>query len=323
MSALARCLRVAVTAIALAMPATGHADEGFVRQSMQAGGAPREYLVRTPQHAGASPRPLVILLHGHGGSAVQLTGERGRAAPYRRWAAIADREGLVLIAPDGLKGADERSGWNDCRRDAATNPSGDDVAFIEALIAASARQHGADAQRVFVVGTSNGGMMALRLAIERPALLRGAAAIVAAMPAQSQCAPPARAVPLLFVNGTRDPIVPYEGGRVGRRGDGRGSVLSAEGSAAIWAALAGAATPPQREALPDLNTRDGSRIVRETHLVQGRPAVVAYRAEGAGHVEPSISERYARLYTALVGAQNADIETADEVWQFFAAQLAR
>ena len=51
-------------------------------------------------------RPLVILLHGHGGNAAQLLGQRFGAAPLAQWLTIAERENLLLAAPDGIKGAD-------------------------------------------------------------------------------------------------------------------------------------------------------------------------------------------------------------------------
>jgi polyhydroxybutyrate depolymerase len=42
------------------------------------------------------------------------------------------------------------------------------------------------------------------------------------------------------------------------------------------------------------------------------------RVLGGGHAEPSRHERFSGVYTRLVGPQNDDIETADEVWRFFA-----
>ena len=74
--------------------------------------------------------PLVILLHGHGGSAAQLLGQGHGAAPLAVWLDIADREGLVVMAIDGMQGADGKQGWNDCRRDAGSNPHTDDVGLV-------------------------------------------------------------------------------------------------------------------------------------------------------------------------------------------------
>ncbi len=38
---------------------------------------------------------------------------------------------------------------------------------------------------------------------------------------------------------------------------------------------------------------------------------------GGVRTELSIQQPYAKLYLALVGRQNRDIEMADEVWRFF------
>jgi polyhydroxybutyrate depolymerase len=284
-------------------------------------GVARTYLVRAPAD-GKPPVAIVVMLHGHTGSAERLTGRSGKPAPYRQWNAIADREGLLLVAPQGLNGGDGKAGWNDCRADADSNPHSDDVAFVAGLITALRRDyHMTTSNRVYVMGSSNGGQMALRLAIERPEMITAAAAVIASMPTRSECAAPTRFVPVLFMNGTRDPLMPFDGGSVGEDQFQRGSVLSTRASVDLWAKLSGAASTPQATPLPDLSTGDSSSVFRETHALRsGRPAVVLYRIEGGGHVEPSRKERYPRWLSHWLGAQNADIEMADEVWGFFRVQ---
>lgn len=298
------------------MAGSSHASDagGYVRRSMGEGAEARHYLLRLPPGERA-PRPLVILLHGHSGSAARLVGERARAAPYRRWIEIAERERLILAAPDGAKGSDNQQGWNDCRGDARTNPATDDVAFLEDMINDIQREWPVDRQRIFVVGTSNGGNMALRMAIERPDLVAGVAAVVAAMPAQSKCTPPQRAVPVLIMNGTGDPLLPFGGGTVGGKGSSRGSVLSTQESVEVWRRLAGARGAVELYSFPDRDTKDESRVERASTA-----NVVLYRIVGGGHTEPSIRERYPRLIQRLLGPQNGDIEMADEVWRFFSAR---
>jgi polyhydroxybutyrate depolymerase len=307
----------------LGLPAIGArwANRPFVRRSLAVDGTERQYLIYSPADARSAVKGIVVLLHGHGSSAEDLVGQgRGRAAPYRHWIGIADREQLVLIVPDGLIGSDGRQGCNDCRADAATNLQADDVGFIAKLVDSVAREYRIRRPRVFVVGTSNGGHMALRLAIEQPRLVAAVAAIVAAMPARSQCVEPTGSVPVLFMNGTSDPLLPYEGGPVGgSRGGGgdRGSVLSTEESVGIWRRLAGEALQSASTTFPDSSIPDSSHVVRTTYSKGDSPVVVLYRIEGGGHSEPSPTERYARFYTDFAGPQNADIEMAPEVWSFF------
>ena len=300
--------------------AASNDNDGFAAGRFEASGKQRRYLLRRPA-TGARPTAIVLMLHGHTGSPEQLIGRKGRAAPYRRWSDIADRENLLLIAPQGLEGNDGYSGWNDCRADAETNPTDDDARFLTELIADAQRRYRTTSSRVYVVGTSNGGMMALRLAIERPERVTATAAIVAAMPAHSECAEPQRAEPVMFVNGTEDPLLPFTGGRIGKDRAGRGEALSATDSIAIWARLAGASDPPRIVRLPDVSPDDGSTVLHETYAMRdGVPLAVLARIVGGGHTEPSRSQRYPRWTALLLGAQNGDIESADRIWDFFRAQ---
>lgn len=294
---------------------------GFSRHSISISGNGRAYLLRLPRTLPSGGAPVVILLHGHGGNAEDLVGQgKTRAAPYQGWLPIADQEGLVLIAPEGLRGSDRKQGWNDCRGDATTNPRSDDVAFLLSVVDAVGRDLSIDRHRVFVAGTSNGGHMALRMAIERPEKIAGAAAVVAAMPAHSQCAAPTKAVPVLFMNGSKDPLLPFAGGQMAEGREGRGSVLSAQESVDIWLRLAGVSAPPEKIVFRDSDASDDSRAELLRYTKNGVPVVALYRIDGGGHTEPSRNEHYARFYKRIVGAQNGDIEMAEEIWKFFSAQ---
>ncbi len=290
----------------------------FEQRSYGHEGIARTYLLRAPAN-GKPPAAIVVMLHGHTGSAERLTGSNGTPAPYRQWNAIADRENLLLVAPQGLKGGDGKSGWNDCRANAQSNPRSDDVAFINGIVTTLRREYRVASNRVYVLGSSNGGQMALRMAIERPDMITAAAAIIASMSARSECAAPTRFVPVLFMNGTEDPLMPFEGGSVGDDAFQRGSVLSTQASVDLWAKLSGTSSIPEATPMPDLSTEDNSRVFRETHAMRsGRPVAVLYRIEGGGHLEPSRKARYPRWLSRWLGAQNADIEMAEEIWAFFA-----
>ncbi len=319
--AIATSLLLMVGSITTAAHAERQKSSEYSSQTFAIDGMQRSYLLRTPNH-GKPPIAIVVMLHGHTGSAEQLTGSTGKPAPYRQWNAIADREGLLLIAPQGINGGDNKAGWNDCRADASTNPASDDVRFIASLITQVQQRYHVSSSRVYAIGSSNGGQMALRLAIERPQLITATTAIVAAMPAHSECIAPKQAKPILFINGTEDPLMPFTGGRVGGGRDARGEVLSSASSVAIWAQLAGALPAPRVEHLPDLVRNDDSTVVRETYAQHnGKPFVVLDRIEGGGHLEPSAAERYPRFIHALLGKQNGDIEMAEEAWAFFKAQM--
>lgn len=277
---------------------------------------PRHYLMATPAQMAAGKRPLVIVLHGHTGSANLVFGKERLNDPMQQWLEIADREQLLVIAPDGMKGGDDKRGWNDCRADASTNPKSDDVGLIGALIDKAVADNNADPDRVYVIGMSNGGIMTFRLGVELAPRLAAIATVAALWPAKSLCPAPIHPLPLLMVHGTADKVVPYAGGEVGHMLlKGRGTTLSADQTLALWRKplhLSDAAT--KEESLPH-QRESGDTSVR--HFVWGQDQLEFYQVERGGHSEPSIHHRMGWIAGALLGAQNADFEVAGEAWRFF------
>ena len=280
----------------------------------------RHYLLNAPATATPGTRPLVILLHGHTGTARQLLGQGMGAAPLSVWLDIAAREGLVIIAPDGLRGSDDKQGWNDCRADASSNPRGDDVGFIGALIDAAVAQHHVDPRRVYVMGMSNGGMMAFRLAVELPGKLTAIAAVGASMAAKSQCRAPAEKLSVLVIAGESDPLVPFRGGDVRFYSQkSRGSVIGVEAAVQSWRVLDGLSKAAgESRDFPKLDAGDPTRAtLTQWGSDPKRHQVALIRIVGGGHVEPSTHKRIGGLYRSIVGAQNGDFESAEIAWQFF------
>lgn len=294
----------------------------FIDQALQVGGLERTYDVFLPalESADLGAVPVVLLLHGNGGSAAQLLGRGGETAPFRRWLDVAEQHRLILLLPNGNIGPNDDRGWNDCRGDATTNPEDDDMAFLDALLDLAVERFGADAGAVFATGLSNGGHLSLRLAIERPERVRAVGVVAASMPAASECLAPTTPVSVLFINGTADPICPFEGGFVG--GDasaGRGSVIGSPASVELWREVNGVSEEAIAVELPDTDPEDGSTVTRLRFRV-AFPTVEALHVVGGGHTEPSREAHYRPWFMQLVGPQNGDIEMADEVWSFFSSQ---
>ena len=78
--------------------------------------------------------PLVLVLHGHLGTAANALGSGISPSPLSAWLDIAAREKVLVVALQGLRGGDHRTGWHDCRNDAPENPQVDDVAFASAVV---------------------------------------------------------------------------------------------------------------------------------------------------------------------------------------------
>lgn len=295
---------------------------GLVKdQTLLVNGKHRSYDIYIPNHQFDKPLPLVVLLHGYMGDADVMTGENGKKAPYKIWLAIAERDGWIILVPEGEFGSDQHRGWNDCRANAKSNPAVDDMAFIEQLLEKVIDEYTIDKHRLYAHGTSNGGNMVYRLAQERPERFRAMASVVAAMPEFNKCKESQQPISILIMNGTVDPLLPYTGGGVGKREKDkalRGTVLSTEQTLKYWLDRDGITSLPQTVNLPDKDKRDGSTVqIRRYSGGKNNTEVVLYEIRGGGHTEPSLTEHYRRLYKLVVGPQNRDIEMVDEVLKFF------
>jgi polyhydroxybutyrate depolymerase len=285
----------------------------------------RRFLLAVPDGPRMGGRPLVLVLHGHMGSAKNALGSGLQArSPLSAWKDLVDREGIVVAALDGARGEDGKQGWNDGRPGDAGNPRTDDLGFVSDVIRKVEREQGTDPGRVCVMGMSNGGVFALRLALDLEHPLAAVAAACASMPGDRAPAPSHRPVPVLLIAGTEDPLMPYAGGQVHFREQRRGAVLGVEATLAFWRAsdCLGEASATE-EALPHLKPADPTRAFRKTWGAPGGPQVALLRIEGGGHCEPSLAHRYGLIYTSVCGRQNGDVESAEEAWRFFKGRRAR
>jgi polyhydroxybutyrate depolymerase len=284
-----------------------------IPQSIQTVDGTRTYLLLQP--AALGPRPLVILLHGHMGSAKQALTQ----GPLAAWKDISAREGVLVAALDGVKGPDGHTGWNDCRGDASGNPKTDDVAFVKAVIERLAREAHADPKRVYLMGISNGAMMALRLALQLDPAPAAFCAVCGLMAADGACGAPAtRPIPALLVDGTEDPLVPFGGGQVHFFKKRRGAVIGAEETVAFWRAADGlAGAKAAASEFPHREVSDPTRAAKLVWGEAGGPQVEFIRVQGGGHAEPTLDHPYGALYRAFTGKQNRDFESAEEAWAFF------
>jgi polyhydroxybutyrate depolymerase len=279
----------------------------------------RHYLIATPPVTEAGKRALVLVLHGGGASARQVMGLAFPPSPLSVFLEIAAREDIMVIAPDAGKGD-----WSDCFVSDVRAAAKDDVAFISALIDHAITRHGADPERVYVIGVSRGGWMTYRLMAEIPHKLSAFATVLAGMPPPGHDRPPAVPLPALFFGCTADPLMPYHGGKYWYVPRWVPPVRGIEETARFWRELAGLPDTPEVAAIPRTDPRGPTAATR---IMWGnRPdqmQVVLYRIDGAGHAEPSRLKRYPGLFDYLPGRQNGDLEVAETAWDFFREKRAR
>jgi polyhydroxybutyrate depolymerase len=268
--------------------------------SIERGKLRRTYLLHTPSSSTAHS-PLVILLHGRLGTGPGMA----RLTGFDR---LGDRIGAVVAYPNGVS----RS-WADGRGfTPADQQQVDDVGFVSALIDDVARRRGIDRGRVYVAGLSNGGFFALRLGCELSDRLAGIGVIAATFSdaLMARCHPH-RPLPVIVIDGTADPLVPYSGGTMQGK---RGHVQSAETTAAVWARVNGCQGQPGSRTLPD--TADDGTTVTEMRYggCPARTPVTLYRIGNGGHAWPG-GEVY--LPQAVIGKVSRNLDANTELWRFW------
>jgi len=264
-------------------------------------------------------KPAVVLLHGGTQSMRKVL---GRNTTTKRWLELAERDGFLLLVPNGVnfRGNDaygDRQSWNDLRpgRDRRRSRA-DDVAFIKAVVDWATQEQGIDRSRVYVTGASNGGMMALRLLVELPEYFAAAAVFSASLP-QNEIPYPAQGTPIMIMNGTDDPLVPWEGGTVSQGAD---PVRSIEATVDYWIRINGAnRSAAAKNTLSNNSSTDGCKITETSYPTPGSqlPVVLFYRVEGGGHSIPAIDPpRYPPAIQQRIGRQCQDVNGVDLAWEF-------
>lgn len=118
-------------------------DSQTVRYKMRFEGADglrdAELLVRTQPEVGAGPQPVLFCWHAAGGDG---------ASALRMWATLADRYGLLLVAPTNFSEAYRKDGWSYQR---------DGYELVQGALRFVRRHYDIDEDRVMLAGTYAGG----------------------------------------------------------------------------------------------------------------------------------------------------------------------
>src|SRR5207247_2981568 len=146
------------------------------------------------------PTPLVISLHGAG-----LWGAAQKE--ISKWNDVADREGIIVVYPSGLRGREPRI-WH---VEQGTRLS-HDVTFIGALIDTLSMELNIDATRIYANGLSNGGGMSFVLSCTMSDRIAAVGLVGSAQTLPFKWCTDRKAVPVIAFHGTMDRATPYNGG---------------------------------------------------------------------------------------------------------------
>lgn len=262
---------------------------------LESGGMTRSYLGVQASHPSGRALPLVVVLHG---SNVTPGLEEQRTGFYP----LGTEGRAVLVYPTGY--AETWNAGQHCCGLAEAHGV-DDVAFVQAVVADAMRHYRVDPHRVYLVGYSNGGKMALRIACSDPSSFAAVATYGAVPLIACTTGTP---VPVLLAASTGDAEVPYSGARP--------------------MAIAGALLRPVTQVVPTLVSRNGCSAAHH-YLTEGRGAVsvatwstcrsgqpvqlVTYL--GGSHSWPGSTSAAAVPFAAVVA-----VPVQGLMWQFLSAR---
>jgi polyhydroxybutyrate depolymerase len=233
-------------------------------------------------------RPLLVLLHGYALPPAYLD-------EYLGLRKLARARGMYLLLPESKTDSAGLTYWN--ATDACCDFDGtnvDDVAALSDVIQATTAALPVDETRIYLIGHSNGGFMAYRMACERGASIAGIAVLAGANFLDPAACVPNVPVSVLHIHGSADGVINYAGGSVpavlGKLAPFPGALASVQHSAKRADCNP---RPVSGEAL-DLTPMDAEDQATETEVLNFSGCnpgigVTLWTVRGAGH-EPTFHE---------------------------------
>ena len=282
-------------------------DESSMQNSLSltVEGNKRSFIVYLPKgYNNAGKMPMIFAIHGGSGTPEGMI----KIANFK---AIADRDKVVLVYPSGIQ-----NNWNDGRPTTPNQLGINDVSFFNQMCDYMINNYSVDGTKIYATGISNGGFMSSRLGCELSNRIAAIAVVAATMEATT-IAPscnPGRPVPVIYIHGTTDPLVPFTGGQMTAGGTAGGSILSHFQALDKWATINSCNSIPTVTDLPDV-ANDGTTIKQRIYSggINGSE-VVSYVISNGGHTWP---QGYQYLNEAIIGKTSQDINACEVIWTFF------
>ncbi|HEU0296456.1 MAG TPA: PHB depolymerase family esterase [Anaerolineales bacterium] len=260
------------------------AKTGSLGGTLSSGGVTRHYILHVP----SSYRPenaVALILNFHG-----YTSNSGQEENLSDMSAKADREGFLVVYPDGIDTTWFTGSGKDGQRDQQ---------FIRDLIAALEGQYNIDPKRIYATGISNGGGMTNQLACDMADAIAAIAPVAGAYNFWQNCHP-SRPVPVLAFHGLDDNIVPYEGGTR------KAIEPPIKEWAAAWATRNGCSSTP------DVTTPMNTVTVHTWSNCKEDADVILYAVANHGHSWPGSP-------VMPESSTSQAINATDLMWDFFQA----
>lgn len=290
-------MRIIIVSLCLLSQTIALAQQNF-NQTIISGGFTRSFRVYVPAiYNGQTPRPLVFNFHGSGGT---MAGYEG----YTRFRQVADTANFILITPQGaILNPPNYSGWNNYP--GLVNPP-DDVRFTADMIDTLQKRFNIDSTRIYAAGWSNGGLMCYHLAWQLGRRMAAVGSVCGTMQdSMFYQLHPTNPIPVMEIHGTKDDLVPYNGGL-----NGGLYLMPVDSVLHFWVRYNGCDTTPVVTNLPNTNPFDGSTVQRYhwPNNTNGTD-VELLKITNGGHTWPN--------WAVTAANTNRDITADVELWRFF------
>ena len=168
--------------------------------------------------------------------------------------------------------------------------------------------------------------MAHKLAAEHANKVTAIATVISSIPKNLEGKlHPTQPVSVLVMNGTKDPLVRWEGGPVEFGKQMNGYVISTDQTVKFWVDHNKCPPSAVTSNLPDADPDDGTTVTRTSYNnCKSGTEVVLYTIVGGGHAWPAHEDRRGPvgriLMDKIIGMKSRDIDACEVIWQFFRNQ---
>ncbi len=247
--------------------------------------------------------PLIIALHG-GGDSISTFIDYAQITPL-----VNTTKRFGVVYPIGVD-----NHWNDGRLESGS--SADDIAFIQNIITYY-KEKGAN--EIYVVGMSNGGVMAQRVACELSDEIDGIMAVSATQTTylEENCTNNTTPIKSLFIFGDNDTVFLDNKDIVNPifTSQTRGTHIGIEETINYWLNRNGCLS-----ILSDVSTLDNIDDQTSINIKEGtncNQAVSYYEVINGGHRWPDPTGSNNLITTSVIGYASHEISTAEEMMKFF------
>lgn len=273
-------------------------------------GRQREYIIHLPpNYRNTAKLPVLFGLHGGGGT-------YENTIKFYNLNDLADKNGFLVIYPNAIGKSWTIPGFS--TRAKGNDSTVDDVHFISVLMDTVVQHYKGDSTEIFTTGISRGGEFSLYLAYKLSSRIRAIAPVCANVPKSVlKSYSFSHPTPVLLINGTDDPLIPYNGGfgkylRTNEPGEGF-DMSSTDDLIKKITSLDSCNIKPVVTDMPDNDPDDGCTATKYQYNC-GAVNVTLIKVINGGHTWAG-GKQY--LPKFIIGKVCRDFNAEDEIFNFF------